>query len=65
MIKDEQRWRQFKRELIRSQELTIEQKYKILNALLHEARALGVFPPKDPLEGIEIKIKLAKIINAI
>ena len=65
MIKDEQRWRQFERELIRSQELTIEQKYKILNALLHEVRALGVFPPKDPLEGIEIKIKLAKIINAI
>ena len=65
MIKDEQRWRLFERELIRSQELTIKQKYKILNALLHEAQTLGVFPPKNPLEGIEVKIKLAKIINAV
>jgi len=65
MIRDEKRWRQFERELARRQDLTIEQKYKILNALLQEAINLGVFPPKDPLEGIETKIKVAKIINGL
>ena len=65
MIRDEKRWRQFERELTRRQDLTIEQKYKILNAMLREAIDLGVFPPKDPLEGIETKIKVARIINAV
>ncbi len=65
MIRDKRKWRQFEREFAREEELTIEQKYKILNALLQEAWTLGVFPPKDPLEGIEVKIKVARIINAV
>ena len=65
MVRDIQKWRQFEREFAQKEELTIEQKYKILNALLHEAMTLGVFPPKDPLEGIEVKIKVARIINAL
>jgi hypothetical protein len=30
-----------------------------------EAVTLGVLPLKDPLEGIEIKIKIAKAINSV
>jgi hypothetical protein len=29
-----------------------------------EAVALGAFPPKDPLEGIEVDINIAKILNS-
>ena len=30
-----------------------------------EAVALGVFPRKDPLEGIEIDIKIAKVVKSV
>lgn len=36
---------------------------QLFEALYHEARALGVFPLKDPLEGIENDIKLARVLN--
>ena len=36
---------------------------RIFEALYEEATALGYFPLKDPLEGIEVDIRLAKIIN--
>lgn len=33
--------------------------------MYREAKMLGIFPPKDLLEGIETDIKVAKAINAI
>ena len=36
---------------------------RILEALYQEARSLGILPLKDPLEGIEVDIHLAKVIN--
>lgn len=36
---------------------------RIANALLKEAWALGVFPLKDPLEGIEIDIEYARVVR--
>lgn len=38
---------------------------RIFEELLHFARKLGKFPPKNPLEGIEYDIKYAKVINAV
>ena len=31
--------------------------------MYQEARALGVYPLKNPLEGVEVKIRLAEVIN--
>ncbi len=36
---------------------------KIFEALYEEAKALGHFPLPEPLEGIEVDIRLAKVIN--
>ena len=36
---------------------------RIFEALYQEARSLGVLPLKDPLEGIEVDIHLARVIN--
>jgi len=36
---------------------------KIFEALMQEARRLGVWPPADPLEGIEVDLRLARILN--
>ena len=65
MIRDKKLWEKFEIEFTRNENLTIEQKFKILEAMLEEAKSLGVWPPKDPLEGIEVDIKLARAINAI
>jgi hypothetical protein len=37
---------------------------RIFEALYEEAKQLGVFPLKDPLEGIEVDIRLARALNA-
>ena len=36
---------------------------RIASALLEEAWAMGIFPLKDPLEGIEVDIKYARAIR--
>lgn len=38
---------------------------RIAEALYEEARALGVLPLKDPLDGIEVKFRLANALNSI
>ena len=35
----------------------------IFESLYEEAKKLGVFPLKDPLEGIEVDIRLAAVLN--
>ena len=44
--------------------LSYEQAMKIFIALWLEAQKLGTLPSKDPLEGIENDIELARILNS-
>jgi hypothetical protein len=44
----------------RREPLTLEQKLRIYDELFEEARQRGVFPLKDPLEGIEEDIQRAR-----
>jgi len=37
---------------------------RVFESLWHEGVKLGVLPPRDPLEGIELDIKIAKILNS-
>lgn len=41
------------------------QNFRIADALYKEARSLGIFPLDNPLEGIEVDIKIAKVINRV
>jgi len=43
----------------------IEKNFLILDSLYEEALYLGVFPLKDPLYGIEVNIKIAKVLNSV
>ena len=45
--------------------MDVKKKFKIVEALYKEAVALGVFPPKDSLEGLEVDIRIAKVINSV
>ena len=44
--------------------LPFHQSLKLFTALWKEGVKLGVLPPKDPLEGIEIDIRVAKVLNS-
>jgi len=48
----------------KKEQLTYKQALKLFEAMWEEGRTLGVLPPKDPLEGIETVIKIAKILNS-
>ena len=53
----------FERELIRREAPNYFQNLKIVEALYDEARGLGVLPPADPLNGIEVDVRLARVLN--
>ena len=65
MIKNSKQLRDFEREYEKKQNRDLDEKYKILDAMYREAKYLGVFPLKNPLEGIEVDIKIAKVINSV
>ena len=65
MIKNPDILGQFERELIKKEKLSFKQALAIFEAMWKEGVNLGVLPPKDPLEGIEVDIKIARIINCL
>ncbi len=64
MIKNYEILRSFELEYLKKEKITIKEKFKILNEMFKFAKRLGVFD-KNPLEGIEKDIKLAKVINSV
>lgn len=65
MIKNHKRLQEFERKLLKKEKVDIIQNFKIVEALYKEAVALGIFPLKNPLEGLEIDIKIAKVVNSV
>jgi len=65
MIRDWKSFEQWENELIASEPADHERNVKIFEAMIEYARHLGVWPPADPLEGIEVDIEIARIINAL
>ncbi len=64
-MRDRSTWRQFEDAYARQEHLDLELRFRLLDALYEQARALGLFPPKDPLEGIEHDIRLAQAVNRV
>jgi hypothetical protein len=63
MIKNSRMLDLFERDLIRRTAVDFRQNLKIYEALYREARCLGVFPLRDPLDGIDSDIHLARLLN--
>lgn len=63
MVRNREFLERWELEYIRKEPSSYFQNLVIFEALWEEARALGVVPLKDPLEGIETKIFLAKTLN--
>ncbi|MGA1795979.1 MAG: hypothetical protein ACMUIL_08985 [bacterium] len=44
--------------------LSFQHALKIFTSMWNEGIHLGVLPPKEPLEGIDVDIKIAKVLNS-
>ncbi len=64
MIKDVRYFDREKRAWLAKRQLSLDEKYKILNALCEEARLFGHFNEKDLLAGLDDDIRLAALLNS-
>jgi hypothetical protein len=55
----------FEIEFLRKEKVDIMKNFQIVDALYEEAIALGILPLKNPLEGLEVDIKIASVINHV
>ncbi len=63
MIRDTEFWEAWKTEQIRREPVDFQRNLRIAEAMYQHARALGAFPLDDPLEGLDVKIRVAKALN--
>ena len=64
MIKDAEILGKFERNFTSGQgRLPYEQSLKLFIAMWKEGVTLGVFPPDEPLAGVEVDIRMARILN--
>lgn len=59
------KWQKFEREIAAAEHLTLDQKYEILEGLYTEALTLGALPLKDPLEGLDVDLRIAKAVAGV
>jgi hypothetical protein len=63
MIKDRAYWEAWERQGPLREHLDPLQALKLVDAMYEYAKSLGVFPPDDPLAGLDTKIALARVLN--
>ena len=64
MIKPRE-FRKFEAVLIRKEKADFKRNLSLVEALYKEAVALGVMPPKDLLEGVDVALRIAKVVNCV
>jgi hypothetical protein len=63
MMKNKKLFEDWERQWIKASGVDFSRNIRIVEALYKEACGLGIFPTKDPLEGLQTKIDLAKALN--
>ena len=63
MVRNPELLRKFDDEWIRSSPPDYHRNLRIVEAMLREAKRFGAWPPRDPLEGIEVDIRIARALN--
>jgi hypothetical protein len=56
---------EFETAFLRKEKADVKRNFRIVEALYKEAVALGVMPPKDPLEGVDVDLRISKVINSV
>lgn len=65
MLRPTERWREFELAELRRGVGGPGEALRIADAMLAEARALGVLPGNDILAGIEVDLRLAKLLHVL
>ena len=65
MITNRSEVEEFEKELLRKEKVDFTKNISIVNAMYNEAVALGVIPMKNPLDGLEVDIKIARVVNNV
>ena len=66
MIEKRELWEEFESNLRRnSPKPDYWENLRIFEAMYQHARQLGALPDKNPLRGIETKIRIARVINSV
>jgi hypothetical protein len=63
MIRDKAAWEAWERNYRRSKSADFFHNLRVFEGLYEEACDFGLFPLKEPLGGLDIKIRLAKAVN--
>jgi hypothetical protein len=63
VIKDPLYWEKWERETQLSQPADFRRNLRLLEAMYEEARALGVMASPQSLEGLESRLRLARLLN--
>jgi len=55
----------FELDFLRKEKVDRAKNFHIVEALYNEAVTLGILPLKNPLDGIEVDLKIAKVVNRV
>ncbi|OGW40002.1 MAG: hypothetical protein A2Y97_09655 [Nitrospirae bacterium RBG_13_39_12] len=64
MIKNIKIVEHMEKDFISKQKLSYKKSMQIFEAMWNEGIGLNILPPKEPLKGIEVDIKIAKVLNS-
>ena len=64
MIRDHE-FQKFEIEFLKKKKAEMVRNFKMVEALYNEAVTLGVIPLKNPLDGIEVDLRIAKVVNSV
>jgi len=65
MIKESELLQEFDREEVKRERPDYPSALNLFEGMWREGIALGVLPLKDPLEGIEVDIRIARMLNHV
>jgi len=65
MIKNAEAVRTLEKEILRKELPDFLRNIRLVEAMYKEAVSLGVFPPQDRLSGLDVDIKIARVINSV
>jgi hypothetical protein len=65
LFSNRDRLERFELDFLKKDKIDHARNLAIMDAMWREAVALKVFPPVDPLEGIDVDMKIAKVVNSV
>ena len=64
MIKNHHLLQKLEKKFISQEKLPYKKSLRLFEAMWEEGVLLGVLPPADPSEGLEVDIRIARILNS-